>query len=209
MWAYGAHYVCNSESGPSSIAFDCGIASIPPSPTCTKIDVEILWDIVTVTYLGLSCVVMEGSWIKSIDQGRKVVKKDPLGFWMVQYDSRETREQDNPYVYPATVSQVFFVPDTLDPSWRVVLRHDPWSRRIEGDRDMHIFGAFGTLRPTLSSRSGGFSHPTPSDAHHADRMDEILREQFNSMLNEEEHLEDDNHLEDTQFEDEFELQYVE
>ena len=80
MWAFGCHYSCSNETTHASVAFDCGIAAIPPSPTCTQIDVGILRNIIHVTYHGLSCVVMEASWVKAIDQGRRVVKKDPLGF---------------------------------------------------------------------------------------------------------------------------------
>ena len=96
MWAFGCHFTCSTESGLSVVAFDCGIAAIPPSQTCTEIDVGIMRNIILVTYMGLNCVVMEGSWIKSIDQGRRVVKKDPFGFWTVQYDCREVRAKDNP-----------------------------------------------------------------------------------------------------------------
>ena len=208
MWAYGAHYVCNSESGSSPIAFDCGIASIPPSATSTEIDVGILRNILMVSYLGLNCVVMEGSWIKTTDQGRRVVKKDPLGFWIVQFGSRERRVKDNPYVYPAAISQVFFLRDSVDPAWSVVPRHDPRSKRIEGEREMHIFGAAGSSRPTLSTRSGAppnRSEPEPSLDENAE---EIPREQFNSIIHEEEQPDDEHHLEDTQYEDEMETLYV-
>ena len=208
MWAYGAHYVCSSESGSCNIAFDCGIASIPPSPTSTEIDVGILRNIIMVTYLELNCVVMEGSWIKSTDQGRRVVKKDPLGFWIVQFACRETRLRDNPYVYPATVSQVFFLSDSVDPAWSVVLRHDPRSKRIEGERELHIFGAAGSSRPSLSTRSGAPVQATPVGSAMEENAEEIPAEQFNSILHAEEHPEDDQHLEDTQYEDEVDMIFV-
>ena len=116
MWAFGCHYTCNTEDGPTTVAFDYGIAAIPPTPVCTEIDVGNLRNIILVTYMGLNCVLMEGSWIKSRDQGRRVIKKDRNGFWMVHYASRESRAKDNPYVFLATVSQVFFMNDQSDPS---------------------------------------------------------------------------------------------
>ena len=209
MWAYGSHFSCCQENGPSSVAFDCGIAAIPPSPTATVIDVGILWNIIYVTYLGINCVVMEGSWIKPIDQGRRVVKKDSSGFWIVQYSSREIRAKDNPYVYPASVSQVFFLDDSVDPSWKVVLRHDPRSKRIEGDRDVIVFGAAGSSRPTLSSRSAlrDATNSKPQDI--SAPVDEVPLEQYHAYLREEERPDDEHHLDDSQFEDEFELQHVE
>ena len=210
MWAYGCHYTCSDESGPSSVAFDSGIAAIPPSLTSTEIDVGILRSIILVTYLGLNCVVMEGSWIKSRDQGRRVVKKDPFGFWTVQYQSRERRAKDNPYVYPANVSQVFFIEDSIDPSWKVVLRHDPRSKRIEGDRVIQIFGAAGYSRPTLSTRSATTQEQPTSPVHaHAVDIEEVPIEQFEAYLQEEERPDDERHLDDTQYEDEVELVYVE
>ena len=65
MWAYGAHYSCNNKTTPNTVAFDFGIATIPPSPTCTENDVEILRNIILFSYLGFNCVLMEGSWINS------------------------------------------------------------------------------------------------------------------------------------------------
>ena len=163
---------------------------------------------IMVTYLGLYCVLMEGSWIKTTDQGRKVVKKDALGFWVVQYDSKEIRPRDNPYVYPSTVSQVFFVRDSCDPAWVVVLRHDARTRRIEGERDLHIFSATGSARPTLSTQSGAAQASNTYGFVSDDNPEEVPVEQFHSMLHDEENPEDDTHLEDTQYEDELDLQHV-
>ena len=174
MWAYGAHYTCNTEDAPTTVAFDCGIASIPPTPVATEIDVGILRNIILVTYMGLNCVLMEGSWIKSSDQGRRVVKKDRLGFWMVHYACRDSREKDNPYVFPSSVSQVFFMDDQTDPSWKIVLRHDPRSKRLEGDREVHIFGASGSSMPTLSTRSIGVSSRNGGQAEHSEDATEEL-----------------------------------
>lgn len=210
MWAYGAHFECNSETGTSRVAFDSGIAAIPPSATCTEIDVGILKNIILVTYGGVNCVVMEGSRIKSRDQGRRVVRKDSYGFWLLQYNCREICEKSNPYVFPASVSQVFFVTIAEDPAWRVVLRHDPRSRRIQGEHEVHVFGASGSTRPILSTRSV----PRASSSSMGNRVlgldaEEVPVEHFNARVQEEEPADDEAHLEDTQFVDEVDLQYVE
>ena len=210
MWAYGCHYSVSQESGPSAVAFDCGIASIPPSQTSTEIDVGILRNIILVTYLGLNCVVMEGSWIKTRDQGRRVIKKDPHGFWLVHYASRDAPAKHNPYVYPASVSQVFFISDSIDPAWKVVLRHDPRSKRVEGDRIVQVFGAAGSARPTLSTRTDTTQDRVDSPSSSSSRpVEEVPPEQFNAYVMEEERPEDETHLDDTQYEDEVELMYVE
>lgn len=208
MWAYGSHFSCNLETRPSTVSFDSGIAEIPPSSTCTQIDVGILRDIILVSYGTLTPVLMEGSWIKSRDQGRRVVRKDSYGFWMVQYSCREAPESDNPYVYPSNVSQVFFVTDAADPAWKVVLRHDPRSKRIQGDREVHFFGAAGSTRPTLSTRSSGHIGSTSGQSNLSD-AEEVPLERFNAFLREEGRADDEAHLDDTQFVDEVDIQYVE
>ena len=210
MWAYGCHYTCNSETQPSTVAFDSGIAAIPPSPTCLEIDVGILRNIILVTYGGVTCVVMEGSWIKTRDQGRRVIRKDPYGFWLVQFSCREPSQKENPYVFPENVSQVFFVSDAADPAWKVVLRHDPRSKRIQGEREIHVFGAPGSTRPTLSSRSGPALNAGSSRTSNIDNVEEeVPWEQFNAFVRDEEQADDEGHFEDTQFEDEVGIQYVE
>ena len=211
MWAYGAHYTCNDETAHSPVTFDSGIAAIPPTPTCTAIDVGILKNILLVTYVGLSMVLMEGSWIKSVDHGRRVVKKDQYRFGMVHYLSREVRPKDNPSVYPASLSQVFFVGDSVDPAWKVVLRHDPRSTRIQGDRDFHVFGASGSSRPSLSVRSDiGNRHDTSASVNEGrDQAEEVPVDQVNAFILHEERPDDEAHLDDTQWEDKVELQFVE
>lgn len=114
----------NQESGNSYVTFDCGIAAIPPEPGASSIDVGILRDIILVSYGDLNCVLLEGSWIKSRDQGRAVIKRDQYGFWSVLFHARDSQNL-NPYVYPASISQVFFMEDSKNPNWRVVIRHDP------------------------------------------------------------------------------------
>ena len=128
----------------------------------------------------------------------------------MKYACREAREKDNPYVYPSTVSQVFFVGDSVDPSWKVVLRHDPRSRRIEGDRDVHVFGASGSIRPTLSTASAGNGNATP----HVPGTRNVIAEVgpgdvIRAAVQTEESPNDDTHLDDDEFEDEVELAYVE
>ena len=210
MWAYGAHFTCSSENRPCTVSFDSRIAAIPPSATCTEIDVGILKNIILVSYGAVNPVVMEGSWIKTRDQGRRVVRKDQYGFWLVHYNCREAPDNHNPYVFPASVSQVFFVADGADPAWKVVLRHDPRSRRIQGEREVHVFGAAGSSRPTLSTRSASLAGGSRNgNQQHDLDAEEVPLERFNARIQEEEDVDDQGHLEDTQFEDEFEIQYVE
>ncbi|KAG0595479.1 hypothetical protein M758_UG169600 [Ceratodon purpureus] len=100
--------------------------------------------------------------------------------------------------------------DTADPAWKVVLRHDPSSKRIGGDRECIVFGATGSARPTLSTRSG-LTHNSQADEQAAsqDGYEELPLEMIAAIVREEEHIDDETHLDDNQFEDEVEIQYVE
>lgn len=146
MWAYGAHFVSSKETSAGYVTFDSGIAFIPPDDSASSIDVGIIRDIILVNYGDVSCVLLEGSWIKSRDQGRSVIKRDQYGFWTVLYNARDA-PNENPYVYPAAISQVFFMEDPRNPEWRVVIKHEPRTRRIIGDREVTQFSAAGTSAP--------------------------------------------------------------
>jgi hypothetical protein len=67
---------------------------------------------------------MEGSWMAAEHQGHANVKKDRFGFWTMGFEHREDEKLQNPYAFPKTVSQVFFMDNTRNPSWKVVLRHE-------------------------------------------------------------------------------------
>ena len=114
-------------------------------------------------------------------------------------------------MYPSNVSLVFFVGDSSDPAWKVVLRHDARSKRIQGDREVHIFGAPGSTKPTPSSRSMGIhgQASTSRDGRTEEMADVVPAKQFFAFVHEEELPDDDAHLDDTQFLDEMEIQYVE
>lgn len=145
MWAYGCHYrCCTDESGPSHVSYDCGIVAITRESVTTTIDVGILKNIILVSYGTLKCVVMEGQWIPPLVDNRRVVKKDPYGFWVVRYHARDGPQQ-TPYVFPLGVSEVFFMLDSEDPNWKVVICYDPRSKRAIGDGDVIDFGAVGFI----------------------------------------------------------------
>ena len=96
---------------------------------------------------------------------------------------------------------MFYIDDANDPTWRVVLRHDPRSRRVEGDREVIVFGATGSVRPTLSTRSrapqGSSRGPSTSQV---EREEEVPVEQVNALLRDEENLDDEEHMNDMQYE---------
>ncbi|KAG0574034.1 hypothetical protein KC19_VG229300 [Ceratodon purpureus] len=196
MWAYGAHYVVSNKEGLGYVSFDSGIAAIPPGSDTNEIDVGILRDIILVSYSEVNCVILEGSWIKTMDEGRRVIKKDQYGFWTVHYRSWDASTK-NPYVYPAAVSQ------------KVVLHNDIRSRRVIGQVEEIQFGASGS---TSVNDNGRPNSPTQNRTLNgtADVADEeIAGEDILNFAAQEEDVLDERHLDDTQFVDEVEIQYVE
>ena len=206
MWAFGAHLVTSQETGTDYVTFDSGIAAIPPDQDSSSIDVGILRDIILVCYGEISCVLLEGSWIKSRDQGRAVIKRDQYGFWTVLFNARDAENQ-NPYVYPASITQVFFMDDSRSPEWKVVLRHDPRARRIVTDREQVEFSAPGTC--ASNARPGSTAEVGEEDLRRDVQDEEVPIDQYNTVAAQMEDASDERHLDDTQFEDEFEIVYVE
>jgi hypothetical protein len=80
MWAYGAYYRCFEEECVGHRTYDSGVAVDESEITGNDIDVGILTNILMVSFGTLSTVIMKVSWIKNIDQGRRIVKKDSSGF---------------------------------------------------------------------------------------------------------------------------------
>ena len=76
-------------------------------------------------------------------EGRRSVKKDAYSFWTVKYKAMYGALH-NPYVFPLSVSQIFFMPDAMDSDWKVVLQADARRKRIVGDHDIVDFGAAET-----------------------------------------------------------------
>jgi hypothetical protein len=93
---------------------------------------------------------MEGSWIAKKYQNRANVKKDKYGFWTVGYHNREDSSVDNPYVFPEKMSQIFFIDDTQDSSWKVVLRHEPRGTRVIEEKNIPFFEAPGPRDDSFS-----------------------------------------------------------
>ena len=84
---------------------------------------------------GLYNVLMKVSWVKQSAQGQITIRKDRHGFWICKLNEREDSRIENPYVFPTHVSQVFFIQDSRDPTWSIVLSHEPRSKRIVGEKD--------------------------------------------------------------------------
>jgi hypothetical protein len=106
MWAYGCHYRCDDERGPSHITYDSGIACISNSSTNTVLDCGILKSIVVVQYAAPNICFMKGSWFLPVEDEQRTIKKDTMGFWTLKRNAKCNQARHNPYVFPSAVSQV-------------------------------------------------------------------------------------------------------
>ena len=207
MWAFGCHYGCLGRGPNPYVSVDYGIASV--TEDTNSLDVGILRDILLVTYGKLTCVVMRGEWMKSTDQGRASVRKDRLGFWSVQYESRDIECRHNPFVFPSQVSQVYIMNDDQHEEWKVVLYHEPRARRVTEDKDFPDIDSAGEQFPlpegTGNSEDGPSRNSTSVDAGAVI----IPAATVPAVVQETTVEEEDEFLDDADFEDEMELQYVE
>ena len=107
------------------------------------------------------------------------------------------------------MSQVHFIDDGLDSEWKVVVRHDPRSRKVTEEKDVADFNSACTDYPlptgdsatASSSTAPLFSGTTEDVLVHANIV-RSLEEQWANV-------DEDTFLDDGDYEDEFELQYVE
>lgn len=147
MWAYGAHYRVEGEDQGSHGTFDSGVAIFPSDNDSSGPDVGTVQKIYLVSFSGFNVVLMKVSWIKKQDQGRRTIRQDALGFLTVLYGCREDPEHDNPFVFPSSVSQVFFVEDGGNREWKIVIKHEPRSRRVVYSSDTDFVVAMDAELP--------------------------------------------------------------
>ena len=207
MWAYECHYRSNSESHDSYVSFDSGVASV--STDASSIDVGIVKDILLITYGKLNCVLMEADWIKAVDQGRAAVRKDRLGFWSVLFDARDRSPQVNPFVFPGSVSQVYFMDDEIHAGWKIVLRHDARSRRETEEKDSSEFDFAGDCYPPPNGDDVLDDGILPVEPRYP--VDDVVREtEYVHVVDKvTEVMDEDDFLDDADYEEEIALQYVE
>ena len=207
MWAFGSHYRCNPESEESFVCFDSGIAAA--SADASTIDVGIIKDILLITYGKVSCVVLQADWVKSTDQGRAAKKKDRLGFWSVLINARDRGPRLNPYVFPASISQVYFMEDGVQEGWKTVLRHEPRSRRVTQEKDSPEFESAGQFYPPPNGSEASENAVPPAEASIPREASSSAMEYVQVMEEQLGEMNEDDFLDDADYEDEVALQYVE
>jgi hypothetical protein len=68
------------------------------------------------------------------------VKKDGHRFWNVLHNTLYG-SKENPYILLSSIFQDFFMKDSIDPKWKVVMCYDPRRKKIFKDQDVIDFGA--------------------------------------------------------------------
>ena len=139
--AFGYHYrAAESDTAEGFRTYDCGIAL-----TCTQACrssradgnvveatlsyVGILREILQLMYQQTPVILFRGSWVPPNEHGNATLKRDRYGFWMANFRRRQ-RANQQPYVFPAQVKQVFFVDDPVEDGWKVVLQSNCRGARV-------------------------------------------------------------------------------
>ena len=150
--AFGYHYrAAESDTAEGFRTYDCGIAL-----TCTQACrssradgnvveatlsyVGILREILQLMYQQTPVILFRGSWVPPNEHGNATLKRDRYGFWMANFRRRH-RANQQPYVFPAQVKQVFFMDDPVEDGWKVVLQSNCRSARVMDAVDGGNLGA--------------------------------------------------------------------
>ena len=152
---------------------------------------------------------MRGEWMKSTEHGRAAVQKDRLGFWSVLYDASTSDNNQNPFVFPSRVSHVYFMNDELNPGWKVVLHHEPRARRVTQEKEFPDIDSAGEQFPPPIG-SGQNSEGSCSNSTQSEAGEDILPANTVSAVAHEATIEEEEEfMDDADYEEEMELQYIE
>ena len=105
--------------------------------------VGILREILQLMYQQTPVILFRGSWVPPNEHGNPTLKRDKYGFWMANFRRRQ-RANQQPYVFPAQVKQVFYVDDPMENGWKVVLQSNCRSARVMDAVEGGIPGAGAT-----------------------------------------------------------------
>lgn len=198
MWAYGAHFRCDSGNPISHVTYDSGVAVLDSEVVQDSMDVGVLERIYMVSYGAMNVVVMRVSWLKHFNQGRRCIMKNAYGFWTVVFEAREERHRRNRFILPELASQVFFVEPPAGVGEKVVIVHEPRSRRVFGGDDQPNYVRNGVDLaleiPLPELRQAGMPHrgaPREVPISHVQNIDANLAEPIDDAI-----------FDDTQFVDE-------
>ena len=139
--AFGYHYrAAETDTAEGFKTYDSGIAlTCKQACRSSRADgnvveatlsyVGVLREIMQLMYQQTPIILFRGSWVPPNEHGNATVKRDRYGFWMANFRRRQRANQE-PYVFPAQVKQVFFSDDPVEDGWKVVLQSNCRSARF-------------------------------------------------------------------------------
>ena len=183
MYAYGNHIRVKSAE-TNLVTMDSGVAAVFGT-TCRSsvndrnpIEAEVEYvgyveEILELNY-GTTCViVLLCNWVRANHRGAgATMKRDEYGFTLVNFNHMLPISEDS-FAFPIHVEQVFFSNDPgSELGWKVVLKNEPRSRRVECAKDKMVEVPCLTLGN--DSNYSGLADPTldAGDVEHDDSADD-------------------------------------
>lgn len=196
MWSYGVLLRCmEDESARAYSTFDSGICTSISERAVDRIEVGILKGIYRVSFAGWNVIILRTEWAK-----QDLLRKDRMGFSSCKLDIREDRRRMNHFMLPVNVEQVLFMEDVLSPDRKIVLQHEPRSRRIVGNSELAFSHA--PTHHDLDQVGRTTDNPTTTDQTEQIRQVPVARvHELDANLTREE---DDSHFDDNEYEDDHE-----
>ena len=137
MRAFGNHFWFVDLQSVVMQTYDSGIAVIFEMPTSdSQFEVSlnyigVLQDILRLDYgpLRTPIIFFRCEWFKRDDNcGNPTYVRDDARF-MVVNTRHKLPKMSEPFIFPSQATQVFFSNDMSKPSWKIVLRKEPRSKR--------------------------------------------------------------------------------
>jgi len=144
--AYGNHFrICDVDGGCRHITFDCGVANLFWQGSRSSVHdknivdgqlsyVGTLTEILQLCYRDIHILLLKARWVQPNSVGRETLRHDEYGYLMANFERLQPANRE-PYVFPATVKQVFFSDDATHRGWKVVLDKEPRGVRCVADEE--------------------------------------------------------------------------
>ena len=122
--AYGNHFrTCDVDGGCRHITFDCGVANLFWQGSRSSVRdknivdgqlsyVGTLTEILQLSYKDIHILLLKARWVQPNSVGRETLRHDEYGYLMANFEQLQPVNRE-PYVFPATVKQVFFSDDAF------------------------------------------------------------------------------------------------
>jgi hypothetical protein len=181
IFAYGNHIRVRSAKTQHLVTMDSGVAAVfgttcrssvnNKNPVNVDVEyVEYVEEILELNY-GTTCViVLLCHWVRANYRGAgAIMKRDEYGFSLVNFNHMLPISEDS-FAFPIHIQQVFFSNDPgNDDGWKVVLKNEPRSRRVECAKDK--MAEVPCLTLGNDENYAGLANPTlgPCDVESDDR----------------------------------------